>query len=324
MKLSAFAKNNLTQWPFWCLVLIVMIAFQACEKEDPPENPFDNVDSTQDTVRFDLKDPDPNTIAGIFVNIFHPTCGNVGCHDGTFEPDFRTLESSYNTLVYQVPVKNDGNHTYRVHPGDVQKSVIMSRLHGTISPPMPIQLEPDSDWDLNREDYIDNIRNWIASGARDIMGNTPSDVIHPRTHLAGTFARQGGQFLKRKNHHGPLLAVNDFEPVEIFLAFRNDVQSGDQLEHNRFRISSDFNGFENALELELELSQQAVWERGMYGELIPYYHRIELPYESLAADSSQQLFFRAYVKDVYNPITEIPTNEGVYAIKEYMSIQLVD
>jgi hypothetical protein len=28
------------------------------------------------------------------------TCANSGCHDGTFEPDFRTLEGSYNTLLF--------------------------------------------------------------------------------------------------------------------------------------------------------------------------------------------------------------------------------
>ena len=324
LKFNAFVKNKLTTWPFWFLVIILMISFQACEKEDPPENPFDNVSSTQDTVRFDLIDPEPNTIAGIFIDILHPTCGNVGCHDGTFEPDFRTLESSYNTMVYQIPIKNDGNYTYRVHPGDPNQSVLMSRLHGTISPPMPIQLEPDSDWALNREEYIENIRTWIAEGARDVMGNTPSDVVHPRTHLAGAFARQGGELLRRKNHHGPLIAVNDFEPVEFFLAFRNDAQSSDQLDHNRFRFSADFNGFEEVNGFDMELRHQAEWERGMYGEEIPYFHRIEIPYETLAADSSQQLFFRAYVKDIYNPITEIPTNEGVYAIKEYMSILLLD
>lgn len=317
-------KKGLINWPFWCLMFILTVSFQACEKEDPPDNPFDNVDSTQDTVRFELINPNPNTIAGIFVNIFHPTCGNVGCHDGTFEPDFRTLESSYNTLVYQTPIKNDGNYTYRVHPGDPQKSVLMSRLHGTISPSMPIQIEPDSDWAINRDEYIDNIRTWIAAGARDIMGNSPADLVHPRTSLAGTFARQGNQMLGRSNHHGPLIALNNDDPIEIFLAFRHVTQNPSQLEHNRIRFSTNFNGFENADEFQLELLQQTVWERGIYGEVIPYHHRIEVPVESMNPDSAQHLFFRAYVKDQLNPITEIPTNEGIYAIKEFMSIRFMD
>ena len=28
---------------------------------------------------------------------FAPTCANSGCHDGTFEPDFRTVGASWNT-----------------------------------------------------------------------------------------------------------------------------------------------------------------------------------------------------------------------------------
>ena len=59
-----------------------------------------------------------------------PYCANSGCHDGNFEPDFRTVESSYSTLVYQPVVKNNDNQTYeyRVVPGNSAQSILYARL----------------------------------------------------------------------------------------------------------------------------------------------------------------------------------------------------
>ena len=59
-----------------------------------------------------------------------PHCANSGCHDGSFEPDFRTIESSYNTLVYQPVIKNnpDGNYQFRVKAGNIDESVLYARL----------------------------------------------------------------------------------------------------------------------------------------------------------------------------------------------------
>nr|MBS0037348.1 hypothetical protein [Saprospiraceae bacterium] len=306
--------------PLTLMWVCAIFAIQACDSDDEIVNPFEDVVSTQDTVRFELSDPEPNSIAGIFVNIFHPTCGNVGCHDGTFEPDFRTLESSYNSLVYQIPIKNDGNYTYRVHPGNVEKSIIMARLHGTVDPPMPIQIEPDSDWAEKRLEYIENIRHWIASGARDVMGNTPPEVPHSKPQLTGVFATQGGEMLKRKGNNGALMAKNDTIPIELHLAFKHDDISVLDFEYQTISFSGVFNEFDDAEEIELNVMGSAVFERGMFGELVPYYHSITVDLEEIAG-GNPQLFFRTYVKDINNPITEIPTDEGIYAIKEYMSIE---
>ncbi|MBK8242866.1 MAG: hypothetical protein IPK88_05530 [Saprospiraceae bacterium] len=90
--------------------------FITCEKPDPPENPFDNYNPKQDTVKFVFSDPDSTSIAGLYHYIFKPTCANAGCHDGTFDPDFRTLESSYNTLVFREAIKQDGKYLVRVKP----------------------------------------------------------------------------------------------------------------------------------------------------------------------------------------------------------------
>jgi len=167
--------------------LFVMAMFFSCTKEEhirtenEPDfdNPFDGINNGN------FPDPvniDPESFLGIYNNILSVKCGsNDGaCHDGSFEPDFRTLFSAYNTLVYHTPIKNiiesisDGDTTWvydhRVSPGDPDGSWLYYRI-------------TTSDEDLGRmplydqplpEAQIDNVRQWILNGAPDPFGNMPA------------------------------------------------------------------------------------------------------------------------------------------------------
>lgn len=156
------------------LLLFLLLLNYACEKT-PVNDPFgeDTEQESETEVPVEL---DPVSIAGIHQNIFKPTCANSGCHDGTFEPDFRTVESSYNTLVNHPVIKNDaqGSFSFRVVPGDVTASQLINRMTVDIdgnSGVMPLALEPDSDYPDRREEYIQNVKDWVAGGAKDIFGN---------------------------------------------------------------------------------------------------------------------------------------------------------
>ena len=114
-----------------------------------------------------------------YKQIFGPTCANSGCHDGTFEPDFRTAEASYNSLVYQPIIKNYVSNplTHRALPYDANNSMIIRRLTEDIdgiSGIMPLATEPDSDWEINKESYIAALNEWINAGCPDLFGNVAS------------------------------------------------------------------------------------------------------------------------------------------------------
>ncbi len=159
-----------------CGLLLMILA--SCKKNSRHNNPFDDPAlrppvSTGDTVNFG-----PYDFAGLHRDIFKPTCSNSGCHDGTFEPDFRTIESSYNTLVYQPIIKNNpaGTFSYRVVPGNAAASVLINRLTVDIdglSGIMPLATDPNSTWPANKQAYIDRIQGWIDQGAKDVFGNPP-------------------------------------------------------------------------------------------------------------------------------------------------------
>ena len=303
----------------------VLFLAWACEDDSGPDvNPFDDQQVNQDTVRLEITDPEPASIAGIYQNVFKPTCANVGCHDGTFEPDFRTLESSYNTLIFQEPIKNDGNYSYRVTPGQPQNSVLMARLNDLIGPPMPIQIEPDSDWPEKGSTYIQNIRDWITAGAPDVSGNV-REINYPTPGLLGAGAEAQGVWLQRDNITGPIEVSKSETELTFYFAFDHAMIASTELTHNQIAFSGEMDGFGGGtVNMSLEVMPSSKFERGFYGEVVEYTHRVVVTPGVELDHNADQWFFRTYVQDDQNPVTEIPNDNGIYTIKNYMSLEWVD
>ncbi len=302
------------------LFLFLLLSLHSCVKNEVPENPFDTFTPSQDTVKFIFQDPDSVSIAGLYTYIFKPTCANVGCHDGTFEPDFRTMESSYNSLVYRKPIKDDGGYQYRVHPYQPDLSVIMARLTGKLLPYMPIQLEPDSDWDLKRDEYINLIRRWIQNGAPAIDGTIPGNAS-PRIRLMGAIAVGDTAMLERKPLGGPILLDTLTDSINLYFAFQHDQQNPITFTNNSISFSNDPHDFEtDAIQMALELPAIKPFERGLYGEYVQFTHSVRISVKSLFPESDE-LYFRVYVKDQLNPLSEIPAEMAVFNLKKYMSFE---
>lgn len=153
--------------PFLALAVVLLLGF-SCKKETPePHNPFDDIVYPHDTVTTDTVDP--NSITGIHRNILQVKCNNPGCHDGTFEPDFRSVQSAWSMLVYHPIVKNDagGTYEYRVVPSDLSKSMLYRRL--TVDDPQ-LQQMPATGQFLTQTEQA-QIEAWIMAGAPDPDGN---------------------------------------------------------------------------------------------------------------------------------------------------------
>lgn len=160
-----------------CLCLFILSGIGGCRKEaDLSENPYDDpsLQSNPDTTNVVHHDSIP---VGSFVylhkNIFFPTCANSGCHDGTFEPDFRTLQSTYNSLVNKNAIKTDPAIpiSKRVLPFNAEGSMLWYRLNNFMpntSGIMPLTTDPDSDWESNKSVYLQQIKDWIEDGAPNV------------------------------------------------------------------------------------------------------------------------------------------------------------
>lgn len=156
-------------------ILAVLLVF-SCKKEKT-NNPFDDIEViTNETP--DFSSVEKSNFAYLHEKIFSPTCANSGCHDGTFEPEFRSIAGSYNSLVNHAVISNDAANSYttRVLPGNPSESLLNARLTDFLpntSGIMPLEVDEDSDWNENSTDYISRIQQWITSGAPDMYGNLP-------------------------------------------------------------------------------------------------------------------------------------------------------
>ena len=90
---------------FLFLTGILTLILMNCTEDDLPLNPYDDVDYSYTILVIDTLSS--TSFVRLHKEILSPSCNVLGCHDGSFEPDFRTVQSSYNTLVYHTILKNN-------------------------------------------------------------------------------------------------------------------------------------------------------------------------------------------------------------------------
>jgi hypothetical protein len=155
----------------------------ACKKDAAvPENPFDDPALDPPAPTPSTYNPAPTSFEYIYEKVFNTTCNNSGCHDGSFEPDFRNISSAYNSIVYapHTQTPTTGTYDYRVTPGFASRSQLVYRITqypgsgpGTLGQGrMPWN---DTNWRYKpgNATYIQNIIDWINAGAKDVFGNAP-------------------------------------------------------------------------------------------------------------------------------------------------------
>lgn len=310
------------------LVLLITIGWMtSCQIQPvPPPNPFDIYkEMGLDTLDLQPSDLNPISIEGLHDKVFEPTCANSGCHDGTFEPDFRTIESTYNTLVYQPVIKNDPteSYLYRVMPGNVEQSVLWKRLTEDIdgqSGIMPLVENPSSEWESQREVHLENIKQWIEAGAPDMFGNLPElDNLPPFIQGVIGVVEGRGEPLERDGGNGAILIPRSAHQVDLWVSIGDDQTSPLDISFSKVRLSEEVDEFEFAPSLPLD-QISPILEQGFTGEIVPYHHKITIyPREYQAG---KVLFLRIFLQEPgQNDLTEIPRDGSAHYIKDLFSIK---
>ncbi|MCB9235653.1 MAG: hypothetical protein H6581_28665 [Bacteroidia bacterium] len=321
-------KKNRIHFTF-LLFAAFLLGIGSCKTSDPWENPYDNPDLQPPVDTGQTYVPDPASFVGLHNNIFAPTCANSGCHDGTFEPDFRTIESAYNTLVLKEPIKNsiDSAYDYRVEPGNADFSVLYKRLTIDIdgqSGLMPLAVEPNSDWEEKKTQYIQNVKDWINGGAKDMFGNLPTaGDVQPQ--LQGIVAFADGSLTKvprSQSGQGILKVPSSAQNLEIWFSFFDPETAIQDLAYNKVKFSLEIDKFSNLPENDLTFVTTPITEKGYFGTQVQYYHKVSFNVNSFAEGAI--IFIRAYVEDATGHITEIPNLGSPDYIKEYCAIKIVN
>jgi hypothetical protein len=145
-------------------IIILLLLYVACKKKTVEEkNPFTSTVASTDSSS--AKVPLTANFSSIYTNIFKPQCAYSPCHDGnpanSFQPDFRTYESAYLTMVNH-PTKRielDKNCKTIVKPRQIGYSMLNVRIINTLGARMP------SGRDSLKAAEIKAIQGWIKAGA---------------------------------------------------------------------------------------------------------------------------------------------------------------
>lgn len=298
------------------------VLFFSCKKDitkqvsDLPFNPFDTVTYNQSVVP-DIP-VDSNTFLGVHKYILSVKCAVSGCHDGSFEPDYRTVQSAYSTLVYAPVVKNtsDSFYTYRVVPSDTAYSWLWYRINtaDAILGRMPLY---DTLYPAQRE----KISNWIMNGAPDIFGNSPAKPTYQPA-FYGLVAYQPDQNDFRVDTLRGGIITNPFmvsqnANVKIWFGMYDDLTYPFQFTYNKVKFSTDLFNWDNAVEVNLQ-TQVAPHFEWLFDNYLPFYDYCTINTGQFSENDI--VYMRVYVQDADHSFpTELPDGGSQLYIQTYCS-----
>ena len=272
-----------------------------CDKENTdPYNPYDDIIYDIGNVYIDSLNN--HSIIKVHRDVFAPKCNVLGCHDGSFEPDFRTVQSSFNTLVYHPIIKNnlDSDFVYRVIPYDTANSVLHERITNCCFVNIDDRMPQDNIGISMPQESIDLISNWILNGAQDIFGNINNSPNELRSVLFSivtniTFDSIYSDNRLDNKYYKPFLLPQN-EMCQFIFKVYDDITTPDNLQYNKLKISTYPDDFTNAVEYSIsnfDLTNE-VWFNAI---------------NTADFDTAQQYFMRYYVNDGENiENTEYPNN----------------
>ncbi len=321
---------------FGSLVLFYFSLPTSCSKEPPlPEfNPFDTLSYPETAVP--PVEVDSNSFLGLHHHIFSKSCNVPGCHDGSFEPDFRTVESAYNSLVRHGIAKNYVSNPleYRVMPGNKEESMLWKRI--TEHNPPNFEIMPSSGNPL-AQDVVDRIGNWIDNGAKDIFGVDPVQTsLQPSPFGMLCFLpNQGGARIDDQRGSSPyqpfMAPVND--DLELWFGYLEEQPAGDTvfgnvLTVNELKFSTNPYNFSNAVTVNMQVpfipqTSTYAFSTINIGFPLPYTQTATVNMNSLGFQAGDIVYCRTYVKDSDHPFpTEIPKEDAPAPLILYFSMIL--
>ena len=312
-------------------VMMATVLFIGCDKDTViPPNPYDDI--VYPTPPAPIDTLDPNTIVALHRDILRPRCSVPGCHDGNFEPDFRTVQSAFSTLVYAPIIKNNADSTfiYRVVPNDTTQSVLHERLTNCCFVNPDDRMPQDNIGVPLQSEYITRIENWIMDGARNMFGEVAQypNQAPQISYFAAVDTFEFSAVLAAANAGFPLSAagnridgvyynpfvLNAGQNFAMLIAIEDDSTALSNLQVNKLKFSYDEDDFSpSALGYQERTAQ-------FYG--IPGFEIWYVELNASLFNTEQVVYMRYYVSDGESS-TEMPRDEMVVQYKTFWSFYVL-
>ncbi|MFM2226257.1 MAG: hypothetical protein RJA07_2459 [Bacteroidota bacterium] len=298
----------------------------SCKKEyvdgttpDLPTNPYSTIKYPTNIGAVTI---DSNSFVGIHKYIFAAKCAMPGCHDGAFEPDFRTVQSAYNTLVLQPVKKNNTaqSFVYRVKPYDATLSWLHERVltNDSVLGRMPLY---DN---MLAASQIQKITNWINAGAPDVFGNVAGlPNAPPQTFgIVATIPNGSNPIyridtIRNGSPFMPFLVPNN-TLLTIWFGLYDDTETPSQFTFNKIKFTTNPTDFSTPNYQNLNFNSTAVWMDNLFGTHKPYFYSFTINTNQFTAGIP--VYMRIYTKDSqHSSPTEIPSSGLEFYLQSYFS-----
>lgn len=293
------------------LGLIISLFLVNCTDDDLPLNPYDGIDYSDTTLVIDTLSS--TSFVKLHRDVLGPSCNVMGCHDGSFEPDFRTVQSSYNTLVYHPILKNnlDETFTYRVVPGDTANSVLHERLTNCCFVNTNDRMPQDNIGNALPQEDLDKVANWILDDAKDITGsipNEPNNLPNIKYYYVANATYDSTYSDNREDDvfYKPFLMPANEQVNFIFRVTDDNTNAGSMLV-NELSISEYQDNFTNSIDVTAQIFEST-------------YHVWILTFDTSILEVGKTYFFRYTINDGENAENTIyPNNQTSYVYKSMWS-----
>jgi len=290
-------------------IWVATASIHSCS-QDNFENPYDQIDYGDDSS--EIEQASPFSITGLHRDIFKPRCSLPACHDGNFEPDYRSVQSTYSTLVYHPITKNNENleFNFRVVPFDPEASVLIERLTNCCFVNQDDRMPQDNIGVPLEDELIDAIRQWIADGAKDVFDKVGS---YPNTKARILFYVPTNENFDRDFSQQRIERFGSFvlppqQNIKLVVSVMDDSTAVADLINNRIRFSTERDDFSQALTIDSEyfnFNDEEFW--------ITDFNSSEFP-ENMA------IYFRVYSNDgEQESDTEFPQDDDLFVYKDFYS-----
>ncbi len=290
----AYKKTSI----FIISLVILSISIQGCKKNEI-ENPYNGYSTPKLYDEPVLASLPTSNFGYLHATIFKPTCANSGCHDGAFEPDFRTITSSYNNNVYHNVLTNNpaGDFTYRVKPGDAALSLLHERL--LVALPNTSGIMPavsGSEWAANKSKHIKAVKDWINAGAKDMYGNAPT-IGNPNPVVTGFNAYANNATsspYSRAPGAGILPILIPRSNIDLWFSIDDDATAATSMTVNQIKVDSAMFEFDTITAASMSVSS-GFTANDFSGSPTTFTHKYD--FDASVYPPNTLLFIRVYVQD---------------------------
>ena len=282
----------MTKSTLW-ISLLALVAFACNDTIPEPKNPFDQT-KTSDTTTV-VAALDSSSIVGLHKYIFQPKCAIPSCHGGTFEPDYRTPTSTYNTMVYADVIKNtdDFDFRYRAIPYDTAKSWLHYRLvtDDELLGRMP-RYQPAL---TEQEMYY--VNQWILDGCKDVNGKVAT-MPETNARVYGYAPVVNNMRIDTLRNWDKPFEVNRGASLDLYFYVYDNITDVFNLQGSLLKVSTEQNDFSNAVSIS-----------PVFYNSRPFWYTWKATINTLQYSSGTRLYLRYYVRDTFHTdLAEFPND----------------